>query len=84
MKRAPTSRAPRLRKGDEAYYGTYQRLNVSVLATPRVVVRAASRKLTKQFRTSAADRGSRHEFYRIMLRLHRRSAHLYYQVARGF
>lgn len=51
-------------------YGTYQRLNVSVYASNREVIRAASRKLKPSARHSREYREGRHLFYRNMIEYH--------------
>lgn len=50
--------------------GTYGRLGVHVYASPREVIKAASRKLKKRVRYSRLHRGIRHTFYRAMLEEH--------------
>ena len=50
--------------------GTYQRLNLSVYASNREVIRAASRKLKPSARRSREYREGRHLFYRNMLEYH--------------
>lgn len=52
-------------------YGTYLRLDITVHARWRTVVRAAGRKLTPEARHDPAKRVSRHRFYRQMLDYHR-------------
>lgn len=51
-------------------FGTYQRLHVSVHATNREVIKAASKKLKPAARTSREYREGRHLFYRNMLEYH--------------
>jgi hypothetical protein len=51
-------------------YGTYCRLGVHIYATPREVIKAASRRLKPHARYSQTYRKSRHKFYRDMLRYH--------------
>lgn len=63
-------------------FGTYQRLRVSVYASNREVIKAASRKLTKQAMRSEY-RKPRHEFYRQMLGHHVKARDLASFVARG-
>jgi hypothetical protein len=52
-------------------YGTYLRLNITVRDSWRAVVRAASRKLTRQARRDPGHRAARKRFYREMLDYHR-------------
>ncbi len=52
-------------------YGTYLRLDITVHASWRTVVRAAARKLTPEARRDPAKRATRHQFYRQMLEYHR-------------
>lgn len=49
---------------------TYERLGVSVYATPREVIRAARRRLTKRYLRQRKNKGARWAFYKIMLRHH--------------
>jgi hypothetical protein len=60
----------------EMYFGTYERLGVSVFATTRVVLRVAQRKLKKQVRYSRQSRDMRHEFYRELLKHHKHAREL--------
>ena len=59
-------------------YGTYLRLGVSVHASWRDVVRAASRKLVRKARRDPAKRDLRKQFYREMLDYHRKDQDLVY------
>ena len=52
-------------------YGTYLRLDITVHESWRAVVRAASRKLTRQARHDPKHRTARKRFYRQMLDYHR-------------
>ena len=52
-------------------YGTYLRLDITVHASWRTVVRAAARKLTPEAPRNPAKRESRHRYYRQMLEHHR-------------
>lgn len=60
-------------------YDQYNRLRVHVSATPRQVVRAAYRMLSRQGKSRAA-RAARHEWLRAILREHRDAGRLYRQV----
>lgn len=51
-------------------YGTYQRLNVSIYASDREVIRAASRKIAKSNRFGKLHRAERKAFYRRILGYH--------------
>lgn len=51
-------------------YGTYLRLDVTVWATDRAVIRAARRKLTRSARRDPAKRAARKRFYHDMLAHH--------------
>jgi hypothetical protein len=57
-------------------YGTYSSLYVSVFASCHDVIRAARKKLGKQYLRDRRYRGHRHAFYRQMLDYHRRSRDL--------
>jgi hypothetical protein len=50
---------------------TYQRLSVTVFASNRAVIKAASRKLKCKARFARKHRTARHAFYREMLACHR-------------
>lgn len=52
-------------------HGTYQRLGVTVFASHREVIKAASRKLKPEARFNRKHRTARHAFYRDMLAGHR-------------
>ncbi len=52
-------------------YGTYLRLDITVHDGWRAVVRAASRKLSRQARRNPRHRAARKHFYRQMLTYHR-------------
>ena len=52
-------------------YGTYLRLEITVHASWRTVIRAAANKLKPEARRDRAKRGIRHRFYRQMLDYHR-------------
>ena len=54
-------------------YGTYLRLDITVHDGRRAVVRAASRKLTRQALRDPKHRAARKRFYRQMLDYHRQS-----------
>lgn len=54
-------------------YGTYLRLDITVHDGWRAVVRAASRKLTRQALRNPKHRAARKRFYRQMLDYHRQS-----------
>jgi hypothetical protein len=58
------------------YTGTYERLGVSVFASTRKVIRAASRKLRPEATSSRKHRKARHAFYREMLACHRAALEL--------
>ena len=51
--------------------GTYLRLDITVHDGWRAVIRAASRKLTRQARRDPKRRAARKRFYREMLDYHR-------------
>ncbi len=57
-------------------YGTYLRLDITVQAGWRAVVRAAARKLTRRARRDPAQRLARHSFYREMLSHHEKTQRL--------
>lgn len=52
-------------------YGTYLRLDITVHASWRTVVRAAANKPTPEARRNPAKREVRRRFYRQMLEHHR-------------
>jgi hypothetical protein len=54
-------------------YGTYLRLDITVHDGWRAVVRAASRKLTRQSLCDPNRRTARKAFYRQMLAYHRQA-----------
>jgi hypothetical protein len=54
-------------------YGTYLRLDITVHGRWRAVVRAASRKLTRQALCDPKRRTARKQFYRRMLDYHRQA-----------
>jgi hypothetical protein len=54
-------------------YGTYLRLDITVHDSWRAVVRAASRKLTRQARHDPKRRTARRRFYLQMLDYHRQT-----------
>ncbi len=54
-------------------YGTYLRLDITVHDGWRAVVRAASRKLTRQSLRDPNRRAARKAFYRQMLAYHRQA-----------
>jgi hypothetical protein len=58
------------------YTGTYERLGVSVFASNREVVKAASRKLRPEARSSRKHRKARHAFYGELLACHRAALEL--------
>lgn len=49
-------------------YGTYSRLNVTILATNKEVIKAARKKLKNP--TNPTEREQRKKFYRMMLEYH--------------
>lgn len=51
-------------------YGTYLRLDVTVWASNRTVIRAARRKLARSARRDPAKRAARKRFYGEMLQHH--------------
>ncbi len=51
-------------------YGTYLRLDVTVWASDRTVIRAARRKLARSARRDPARREARRRFYSEMLQHH--------------
>jgi hypothetical protein len=51
--------------------GTYLRLNITVHAGWRAVVRAAAKEVAPHARRDRAQRAARHRFYRQMLDYHR-------------
>lgn len=51
-------------------YGTYLRLDVTVWANNRAVIRAARRKLARSAWRDPEKRGARKRFYREMLQHH--------------
>ncbi len=51
-------------------YGTYLRLDITVWASDRAVIRAARRKLTRTTQRDPAKRDVRKRFYREMLEHH--------------
>ena len=51
-------------------YGTYLRLDVTVWASNRTVIRAARRKLARSARGDPGKREARKRFYREMLEHH--------------
>jgi hypothetical protein len=58
------------------YTGTYERLGVTVFASSREVIRAASRKLKPKARFGRKHRETRHTFYRDILACHRAAREL--------
>lgn len=64
--------------------GTYNRLNLHVSASPREVIRAASRKIKRSHRYAREHRADRHKFYRLMLDYHGEAGELFRAVAHGF
>lgn len=54
-------------------YGTYLRLDITVHASWRTVVRAAAKKMKPEARHDPAKREVRHRYYRQMLEYHRRA-----------
>jgi hypothetical protein len=52
------------------YTGTYERLNVTVFASNRTVIKAASRKINHKHRFGRAKREARRAFYREILAAH--------------
>jgi hypothetical protein len=57
-------------------HATYERLGVTVYASDRAVIRAASRKLRRGVRFGRKHRHARHAFYRDMLARHRAALQL--------
>lgn len=57
-------------------FGTYLRLNITVHAGWRSVVRAAADRLKREARRDPALRAERHRFYRRMLAHHRNAQEL--------
>ena len=53
------------------YFGTYERLGMTVWASNREVIKTASRKLKPEARFARRHRAARHVFYREMLAYHR-------------
>jgi hypothetical protein len=51
-------------------YGTYLRLDLTVWASDRAVIRAARRKLARPARRDPSQRDARKRFYREMLKHH--------------
>lgn len=64
-------------------FGTYQRLDVHVMASSREVIRAARGKLTSPVIRQRLYRQWRHAFYRQMLKHHARERDLYRRVTGG-
>jgi hypothetical protein len=62
------------------YTGTYERLGVTVFASNREVIRAASRKLKPKARFGRKLREARHAFYRDILACHRAARELVIRV----
>jgi hypothetical protein len=58
------------------YTATYERLGVTVFATDREVIKAASRKLKPEARFDRKQRAARHLFYREILACHRAAREL--------
>jgi hypothetical protein len=58
------------------YTGTYERLGVTVFASNREVIKAASHKLRPEARFGRKRRNARHAFYREMLACHRSALEL--------
>lgn len=56
--------------------GTYNRLDVSVWASNRQVIKAASKVLMKKVRTARHCREARHKFYREILECHQMARNL--------
>ncbi|MFM7010330.1 MAG: hypothetical protein ACKO0Z_13540 [Betaproteobacteria bacterium] len=57
-------------------YSQYCRLNVSVGATGREVIKRASQKIKKKSRFNRDQRMARHAFYRAMLAQHNKAKKL--------
>lgn len=64
-------------------YGTYLRLGLHVSDSDIAVIRAARRKLKPKARRDREVRQMRHDFYRMMIRHHKESRDLFYDVMRG-
>jgi hypothetical protein len=58
-------------------YAQYCRLNVSVGATNREVIKSASRKIKKKSRFNREQRAPRHAFYRAMIAQHNKAKSLF-------
>lgn len=58
-------------------WSTYLRLNLTVWATPREVIHAASKVILKEFRYGREKRDQRRAFYRRMLECHNQAISLY-------
>lgn len=65
------------------YTGTYERLNVHVMASTRTVLRAMNKKLKKSAFTRA-NRTARHALYREILACHKQARELYLYVQTGY
>jgi hypothetical protein len=61
----------------------YNRLNLSVAASEREVVRATRRKFHRRVRTCPEYAGERKRIYKAMLREHRDARGLFNYVTRG-
>lgn len=57
-------------------FGTYQRLNVSIWASDRAVIKAARTKIDKSHRKGLQMRSQRKVFYRSMLYYHHKAQEL--------
>jgi len=64
-------------------FGTYERLDVHVMASDRAVIRAALTKLTPEAKRSRDRRLARHAFLRLMLGYHADARRLYCRVFSG-
>jgi hypothetical protein len=60
-----------------SYVGTYHRLNLSVHASKRDVIRAIRRKIRKTLRSDQSYRAARKDLYRRMIDLHTEAQRLF-------
>lgn len=58
-------------------FGTYQRLNVHVLASDREVIRATRKKISETHLYDRRARTARHSLYKEMLHHHKKARELY-------
>jgi len=64
-------------------YSTYCRLNLSIYADTRTVLRAVRRKLRPSAKRGRKHREGRHEIYRAILKEHADARALYIDVLAG-